>query len=48
MPILADSGFKSRKKVPYTVTFAIPKDESMDNFQDEDGDLTGDNFEVRS
>ena len=34
MPVLADSSFKNKKKVqPYTVTFAIPKDDSMDNFQ---------------
>ena len=47
MPILADSGFKNKRKVPYTVTFAIPKNESMDNYQEEDGDITMDNFEVR-
>ena len=34
MPVLADSSFKNKKKVqPYTVTFAIPKDDSIDNFQ---------------
>ena len=49
MPILADNNFKSKKKVtPYTVTFAIPQEESIDNFQtviDDDQSLL-DNFEV--
>ena len=32
MPII-DTSFKNRKRVhPYTVTFAIPNDDSMDNF----------------
>lgn len=34
MPILADSSFKNKKRVqPYTVTFAMPKEDSIDNFQ---------------
>ena len=46
MPVLADSSFKNKKKVqPYTVTFAIPKDDSIDNFQfaGEDGDSNVEN-----
>lgn len=34
MPLLADSNYKAKKKVtPYTVTFAIPKEDSIADFQ---------------
>ena len=50
MPILAENNFKSKKKVtPYTVTFAIPQEESIDNFQtamDDEQSLLDNNFEV--
>ena len=48
MPLLADSNYKTKKKVtPYTVTFAIPKEDSVNDFQAmDDGELTLDNFDV--
>ncbi len=47
MPVLADQSFKSKKKPQFTVTFAIPKEDSVDNFpMGIEDELTLDNFEV--